>query len=185
MNQESNVRNGWMLHPQIGFQTDESMIDVGSGFGSYTLTALALGAKHVWAFDKNKELVHCLRENLRINGDKYRIRCSVINKTVSPLGINLDDFVFNQLSSPPQKLRWIKVDVGGQDELNIIQGALKIVQTYHPMRIMVHHYDGIDGYDRFVQTFLTSNSLDMYLVYRYPLWGADQKNRARYSLQRS
>lgn len=160
MNEEKQIRDGWLMHPQIGIGTGDRMVDVGSRYGEYTLTALALGATFVWAFEQNKELVKYLRENLRINNNSFVERCSVINKTVSPIGINLDTFFYEELSTVPANIKWIKIDVGGQDELNIISKCVKIVENNRPISVLIHHYDGKRGHQLFTEQFLVANSFE-------------------------
>src|SRR5687768_6132729 len=117
------------------------MIDIGARYGEYTLTALALGCRHVYAFEKNRELVQVLRENLRLNGNQYVERCSVLNKTISPITGTIDSYIFNECSAIPRNIKWIVCDVGGQDELNIIQGCYKTIEHFRPINVLIHHYD--------------------------------------------
>lgn len=166
MLEEREVRQGWLLHPQIGIGSGESMIDVGSRYGEYTLMALALGAEHVYAFDKSMLMIQLLRDNLAINKNsfgQFNERCSVLNKIVSPIGLSIDDFVFNICSVMPKNLKWIKIDVGGQDELNIVNGCYKTIDHYRPLNILIHHYDA-NGPQLFSEQFLQANGFDCRMV---------------------
>ena len=163
MKEEHDLRLGWMMYPQIGIGSGQSMIDVGSRYGEYTLTALALNADHVYAFEKDPRLVKLLRENLRYNGHSFVERCSVLNRTISPITMTIDSYIFNECSSIPKDIKWIKVDVGGQDELNIMEGAIKTVEYYRPINVMIHHYDS-GGPKNFGELFLYANSFDCRMV---------------------
>lgn len=166
MLEEREVRQGWLLHPQIGIGSGESMIDVGSRYGEYTLLALAMGASHVYAFDSSLLMTQLLRDNLRINSNsfgQFNERCSVLNKIVSPIGLSVDDFVFNICSVMPKNLKWIKIDVGGQDELNIVNACYKTIDYYRPLNILIHHYDS-KGPQLFSEQFLQANAFDCRMV---------------------
>ena len=166
MEEEREVRQGWLLHPQIGISTGQSMIDVGSRYGEYTLMALALGADFVYAFDKSSLMTKHLRDNLRINANSYgqfNERCSVLNRIISPIGMSIDHFVFNELSVMPKNLKWIKIDVGGQDELNIVEGAIKTIEYYRPISVLIHHYDAKEP-QRYSEQFLAANAFDCKMV---------------------
>lgn len=164
MAEEREIRQGWFCHPQIGVSSGQSVIDVGSRYGEYTLMALALGADHVYAFDKSLVMTQCLRDNLRINSNAFMEKCSVINKVVSPIGLSIDNFVFNVCSSPPKNVKWIKIDVGGQDEINVVNGCYKTIDHYRPINVLIHHYDGANGPRIFGEQFLSANSFDCKLV---------------------
>ena len=159
MMEEDSIRSGWLLHPSVGIDEHQSMLDIGSRYGEYTLTALAIGAKHVYSFEKDLRLVKCLRENLRLNKN-FIERCSVINETVSPVATTIDSYIFDELSVIPENLKWIKVDVGGQDEINIINGCYKTIEYYRPISIMMHLYGGMPEFNRFTETFLLANRFD-------------------------
>ena len=160
MVEEDSIRNGWLLHPQVGIKHKQQMIDVGARYGEYTLPALAVEEDtHVYAFEKDPRLVRCLRDNLRMN-KRFPERCSVINKVVSPIGLTIDDYLFNQISSTPENVSWIKIDVGGQDELNIVNGCYKTIEYYRPINILMHLYGGLAEFSKFTETFLAANQFD-------------------------
>lgn len=163
MAEEREVRLGWLTHPQIGISSGQSMIDVGARYGEYTLTALALGADHVYAFEKNKELVKVIRENLHLNEKSFIERCSVLNRTISPITSSIDSYVFDECSAVPRNIKWIVIDVGGQDELNIVNGCIKTVENYRPLNVLIHHYDK-EGPRNFSEQFLAANSFDCKMV---------------------
>jgi precorrin-6B methylase 2 len=163
MAEEREVRIGWMTHPQIGIDEKQSLIDIGARYGEYTLTALALGCRHVYAFEKDPRLVKLIRENLRVNGHSFIERCSVLNRTVSPIGMNIDNYIFNECSAEPRNLKWIVVDVGGQDEINIIEGCYKTIEHYRPISVLIHHYDK-KGPQILSERFLAANSFDCKMV---------------------
>lgn len=160
MAEEREVRIGWLTHPQISIGSGQRMIDIGSRYGEYTLTALALGVDHVYAFEKDIRLVKALRENLRLNGHSYVERCSVLNRTVSPIGMNIDNYIFNECSAVPENIKWIIIDVGSQDELNIVQGCYKTIEYYKPINVLIHMYNGRTGFDNFTQLFLAANNFE-------------------------
>lgn len=160
MTEEDQIRNGWLFHPEVGIQDGESMIDIGSRYGEYTLAALAMHDEtRVYAFDKDPKLVKALRENLRMN-KSFPERCAVMNRTVSPTETTIDGYIFNELSTIPNRLKFIKIDVGGQDEINICVGAYKTIEHYRPICILMHLYGGISEFNRFSEQFLIANQFD-------------------------
>lgn len=163
MAEEREVRLGWLTHPQIGISSGQSMIDVGARYGEYTLTALALGADHVYAFEKSKDLVKVIRENLHLNEKSFIERCSVLNRTISPITTSIDNYIFEECSAVPQNVKWIVIDVGGQDELNIVNGCYKTIENYRPINVLIHHYDP-KGPQIFSEQFLAANSFDCRMV---------------------
>jgi hypothetical protein len=160
MVEEDQVRNGWYFHPQIGIQDKQSVIDIGSRYGEYTLPVLAMHDEtHVYAFEKDPRLVKALRENLRMN-KSFPERCSVLNRIISPIDTTIDSYIFDELSTPPHELKFIKIDVGGQDELNICIGAYKTIEHYRPINILMHLYGGMPEFNRFTEQFLVANQFD-------------------------
>lgn len=165
MMEEDTIRNTWFLDPKLGIKEEhrQSMIDVGSRYGEYTLTALALGIRHVYSFEKDPRLIKCLRDNLRFNkyeNTNFVEKCSVVNRTISPIETTIDGYMFDELSVLPENLKWIKVDCGGQDELNIVNGCYKTIEHYRPINILMHLYGGMAEFNRFSEQFLIANSFD-------------------------
>lgn len=163
MEEEREIRQGWLLHPQIGIGSGQSMIDIGSRYGEYSLMALALGADFVYSFDKSMLMTQLLRDNIRINGNSFMERCSVLNKIISPIGMSIDHFIFNELSYMPKNIKWIKIDVGGQDELNIVEGAIKTIDHYRPINLLIHFYSVGDP-QKYSEQFLHANAFDCKMV---------------------
>ncbi len=157
---EGCVRNKWW-HIREG----DVVIDLGAGYGSYTLTALAQGAACVLAFEPAKEDLYSLCCNLALNN--FKGECWLFPLLVgdhtgeignyypeshsdrvegSPeerMMFSLDDLVaFKGLS----KLDWIKIDVDDM-EAAVIRGATKTLERFHPKLIIENHVQIIPGID--------------------------------------
>lgn len=117
----------WHIH------SGDIVFDVGAGFGTYTLCALARGAAFVYAFEYNPNVMRCLRANLSRNQHLQAVeKCSTSSWRVDDNQHSLDKFV-EAMSSPLPRLSWIKIDTGDRAaNVNVLQGARKTIQLYHP-----------------------------------------------------
>jgi hypothetical protein len=117
----------WHIH------SGDIVFDIGAGFGTYTLCALARGAAFVYAFETNPNVMRALRANLSRNQHLNAVeKCSTCSWRVDDNPHSIDRFVEN-MSAPPPRLSWIKIDTGDRAaNINVLQGARKTVQQYHP-----------------------------------------------------
>lgn len=117
----------WHIH------SGDIVIDVGCGFGVYTLCAIARGAKFVYSFESNPNVIRCLRANLAQNKDNINAlaKCSAVKMRVDDQH-SIDKFV-EALSFPLIKLDWIKIDTGDvASNINVLQGARKTIAKFKP-----------------------------------------------------
>lgn len=98
---EEEVRNRFW-YPNI--KEGDVIFDIGAGFGSYMLPALAMGALFVLAFSPEHDYDQLIK-NLELNGwhcnNKKRLRC-IVNK----LGLYSQDGFVDTLSQKFDKVRW-------------------------------------------------------------------------------
>lgn len=160
------------LHPDYSYHTFEReekdfrekywdikendvVFDVGSSYGSYSLSACALGAI-VYAFEPEKLVFDDLVSNIKINN--WQNKCFAYNFglhssendidfakqaphwpqfAISSLYKmrTLDDIAAEQKNS---KLDWIKIDVEGAEE-HVILGGKNTIQKFHPKLIIECH----------------------------------------------
>lgn len=149
---ESRLRHDWWL-----IQPGDVVIDVGAGYGSYTLSALAAGAAKVCAIEPSRHEYFELGANLLLNGFQDRalhLNClagetqgmaarffpenhSCCSNAVTPgewrLAVPLDI-----LCSQASKVNWLKVDVEGA-EGRVLRGSLDLIQKHHPKILVENH----------------------------------------------
>jgi FkbM family methyltransferase len=137
---------------------DDHVIDVGSSWGSYTLPALAQGAR-VTAFEPTESGVKMLGRSVFINGwqDRFHIARAAlwdgteypewmrreiftVNYPIgdAPLMIGaLDDYFWNGEVMEP-RITKIKIDVEGA-ELGVLRGALETIEKHRPFLLIEDH----------------------------------------------
>jgi FkbM family methyltransferase len=150
---ETEVRNrDWDIKP------GDIIFDIGSAYGSYTLTALAAGASFAYCWNPTITESALLRESIELNGwsEKVKIhdhglysksgQSSQKNKTFST---ELVEEIFEvkaldemDLDLPEGRL-WIKIDVEGA-ELEVLKGAKHLISTRKPI-ILVENHQFIDS----------------------------------------
>lgn len=160
------------LHPDYSFHTFELeehdirdkywnikegdiVFDVGSSYGSYALTATAMGAT-VLAFEPEKTVFCDLVANIKLNN--WQTKCFAFNlalwsekKTVNmknwaphwPTRAITSDYPTDTLTSIADtwkitRLDWIKIDVEGA-EVNVIQGGLETIKRFKPKLLVECH----------------------------------------------
>lgn len=131
------------------------VFDIGSSYGSYALTACAMGAK-VYAFEPEKTVYNDLVTNIRIND--WLSRCFPMNigmwssrNTVDmksyaphwPQFAITSDYQMDTVDHIAQaigisKLDWIKMDIEGAEE-HAIRGALETITKFRPKMIIECH----------------------------------------------
>lgn len=116
----------WHIH------NGDIVFDVGAGFGVYTLCALARGAKFVYSFENNPNVIRCLRANLARNQSIHSMEhCSAIKMRVDDQN-SIDKFV-EGLSFPLNRISWIKIDTGDvASNINVLQGARNTIKRFKP-----------------------------------------------------
>lgn len=141
----------------------ERILDIGAGFGSYALTALAAGAAHVWSWspqcgpDGVPER-NFFKESLELNG--WTGRCSIYDTglfdksgylnvddqtlTDEPRSGNdiilverLDDWADRELRSG-ERIDWLKLDVEGA-EVEVLKGGTELLRLNMPNILVENH----------------------------------------------
>ena len=175
----------------------DTVIDVGVDYGSYTLTALAMGA-HVIAIEPRLESVNNLKRNVSMNpgfDDRLEIIQIALDAKAGAMCLTagqgrsstntencdsnntitqrLDDLDITDYVS------WIKIDTEGS-ELRILQGAESIIQMNKPTMIVECHLMYDKTMDKKVVAYLrelnptyefqvTSDLLGMVVGYKHVL----------------
>jgi FkbM family methyltransferase len=134
-------------------QDGDSVIDVGARYGTYSLTALACGAR-VLAIDAEGQSAVFpgpLQEAAALNGFADRLRVwrgalydgtpyppAVAGHTVAQFDPALVAWsTLDEVADGP--VDWIKVDVEGA-ELGVLRGAQRILEAYHPRLVVEDHH---------------------------------------------
>ena len=147
----------------------DTVIDVGVDFGSYSLTALAMGA-NVVAIEPRLESVNNLKRNASMNpgflkrlrviqtalDNKHAATCfdesngrSSTNRTGCTESVRtqrLDDLDLTTVD-------WIKIDTEGS-ELRILQGAQQVIRVNKPIMIVEAHLSYDKSMDKKVMSLL-------------------------------
>jgi FkbM family methyltransferase len=152
---ESIVRErSWLIEP------GDVVLDVGAAYGSYTLTALACGAAHVYAWSPQgppgeTTEADMLRRSLALNG--WESRCTIFEQgCYSRSGwLNPDTQAFSE-SHTPGSIRvfalddgrtferigsaraWMKLDVEGA-EIEVLKGATDLIGAVKPRVLVENH----------------------------------------------
>jgi FkbM family methyltransferase len=143
-------------------QSGDVVLDVGAAYGSYSLTALALGAAQVYAWspqgpEGEKTEREMMAESLELNDWTPYCRiydCGCYDKTgwlntetqeffavePEPSGAiirveRLDDWMNHVL---PRRIDWVKMDVEGA-EVQVLQGAERLLETFQPKLLIELH----------------------------------------------
>jgi len=147
---ESEIRElFWDIEP------GDVIFDVGCGFGSYTLPALALGASMTYGWTPLDFEIEVLTESLRINGwlDKCRLYQTALYSKVG--SINPDNLAFSedveeqtfrtitldeatQNIEPSGQRNWLKMDVEGA-EVEVLWGANAFLEKFRPIILVENH----------------------------------------------
>lgn len=150
---EDNVRNKWFT-----VKAGDVVIDIGAGYGSYTLTALALGAGLVVAVEPGLEEHLNLCSNLMLNkffGRYFTFPCLLVDDVNKKVNYHSDChscFYGGGKVSPRvtctlndiavlfslNKLDWLKVDVEGY-ELEVLKGGEAFLKYASPKIIIENH----------------------------------------------
>lgn len=162
---EQDLRELWW-----DVEPDQVVLDAGSAYGSYTLSALAAGAKLVLAVDPDRDSFFDLESNLTLNW--WRDRCGHFNFALSDvneilpwypashsnrpegdpeyrLNVTVDRFLENQVD----RLDWIKLDVEGM-ESRILKGAAETLNKFHPRLLIENHPAFVPGIEDQIRAIL-------------------------------
>lgn len=149
------------------------VFDVGASYGTYTLSARAMGAT-VYSFEPEKTIYHDLVNNILIN--KFEDKCMAINMGLWSEGAVIDmkqyaphwpqqtisenyqatslDIIFES-NNNLTKLDWMKIDVEGAEE-HVVRGGLKTIGKYKPNLIIECHTFLDAGLTDKIKTLLSS-----------------------------
>jgi len=145
------------------FRPGDTVFDVGSAFGNYSLPALVQGAK-VWSFEPDINMRQALVENIKLNevpfslletlGGTIEQKLCIIasfglarspNKMTYVPGYNKEECVINLETLDDvvnnyhiDRIDMIKIDTEGL-ELDILAGAQNSLQTFHPKLLLEVH----------------------------------------------
>lgn len=133
------------------------VVDVGASYGSYTLTACAMGAKDVYAFEPEPTVFKDLVANLNLNGWFPRPCVPFpLGLWSAPTKVSMKSYAPHW---PPQtitgeyemttldkvdeqakfdRLDWMKVDVEGA-EVSVLVGAFQTIRKFHPKMLIECH----------------------------------------------
>lgn len=163
---ESEVRE-WKWHVKPG----SFVVDVGSNYGSYAITAALQGAK-VLALEPNDLCRKILLRNLEANPEfmqqiqVYPVGCHAKTGWTHPVTgkysaekndplllhvQTLDDILEQKGIS---QVDYMKIDVEGA-ELGVLQGAVKLLERSHPKMLIEEHERVVPGIGNQVQEFLS------------------------------
>jgi FkbM family methyltransferase len=145
---EAEIRDAyWRIEP------GDTVIDVGARYGSYTIPALAAGAR-VCAIDLEGWVLELLAQAAKANGfDALTTMCiGLYDGTPYPAGLAADIArTANVPSYPPGAIQWstldeiadgrvdwVKIDVEGA-ELAVLKGGLRTLREHHPRLVIEDH----------------------------------------------
>lgn len=149
---EASVRDrDWHIKP------GDVVLDIGSGFGSYALTALASGAALVHVWNPNSEENDFLGHSLAANGWSDRcvfhrdglwsrtgfLRDTDLFFTEEPRPDVVDLFPVFSLDDQSdglgvERVDWVKLDVEGA-EFEVLKGAEKLLRKFRPTVLVENH----------------------------------------------
>lgn len=136
-------------------QPGDVFVDAGAALGSYTIPALAMGAR-VYAFEPCEDVGEILMHNVMVNG--WATRCSILKDVLFDGGpypeplkayaaeakldisqtVALDEFFAGEAG----RVDFMKLDVEGA-ELGLLEGASECLQAWKPTLVIEDHC-GID-----------------------------------------
>ena len=117
----------WNIH------TGDIILDIGAGFGAYTLIALARGAHFVFCFERDREVAAALRSNIQINKLLLASERTAVSTWSLDDNIKSIDKYLSELSYPITRLDWLKIHLDSvADTRNVLYGAKQTIQRYAP-----------------------------------------------------
>jgi len=166
---EASVREAfWVMEP------GDIIFDVGCGFGSYTLPALATGAVQAYCWTPLDFEISVLNESLKLNGWQDKCELHQIALYSRAGSINPDTLAF---SDDPEKESfktttldevtahltntdprcWLKMDVEGA-ELEVLKGGEEFIKRFRPIVFLENHVFKLAGVDTQVRLFLEARN---------------------------
>lgn len=167
---EGTLRDEWW-----NIVSGDVVIDIGAGYGSYSLSALASGASFVLAVEPGKSEFFDLTTQLIVNG--FLNKCIALNVLVGseneigeycPASHSVFQTVQNSVEKRMMftldriverfgldKIDWIKVDVEGY-ELNVLRGGQEVLKRYSPTILIETHVGIVPGIDGEVSDLMGS-----------------------------
>lgn len=145
-NQDLEVRNQ-LWNTGVG----DYCLDIGAGFGSYTMTALANACGFVFSFECDRNVLLSLRRNLQNNRPLLAMeRASVCQWKLNDSDYTIDRYL-NELSYYSNRLDWIKIDMGTVPDTRVVLwGCKDTIKTYKPSILIadleVPQLSFLDGY---------------------------------------
>ena len=127
--QDLNVRNQlWTIG--VG----DYVLDVGSGFGSYTLMALAMAAGFVFAFERDPNILKALRTNIQNNRHIFATEKTSICRWNLNDSTNTIDRFLSELSFTNKRVDWIKIHMDSvADSRLVLWGCKDTIKTFKPI----------------------------------------------------
>jgi FkbM family methyltransferase len=147
LDQEPRVKEFLMEH----FKEGKVFVDVGANVGGYSIRAASWGMK-VYAFEPNPHNLSLLRRNIEINKLSVEVEPFAVGSKEGPAklspvggvsrivqdnGIDVEMRTLDSFDLPGADL--LKIDVEGY-ELQVIKGAGKTLERYHPTIVIEMHY---------------------------------------------
>lgn len=160
---EDDIRQGWW-----NIKEGDIVIDVGAGYGSYTLSALVQGAALVVALEPNKEEFFSLCSMAGVNGWATRLVALPYLAGVDSGPVFYDSYTHARHGSEKRlgftvdkvaqtcglrQVDWIKVDVEG-DELNVLQSAQGVLKRCRPMVLVENHTGLVPDVDEQIRAYM-------------------------------
>lgn len=175
---ESDVRDrDWTVF------NGDVVLDIGAAYGSYALTALAVGASmvHTWSPDQTEN--KALRKSLALNGwsEKAVVHEDglwsrdgflsyvgnigvVFSETEPPGGFPVRTLDSHDLDL--DRLDWMKLDVESA-EVEVLRGAAETISRFRPSIVVENHEFMIPGIEAQVSAFLSSMGYETVRVTPY------------------
>jgi FkbM family methyltransferase len=131
---------------------DDVLVDVGACAGSYTLSALALGAQ-VYAFEPDPRWLRILNTNIDLN-EGFRTRSVLSDKGLWSMECifayeEVEDVQATTLDILNIPATYIKIDVDGS-EAGVIKGGLRALVQHKPRLLIEHHPTRAPGSDEWI-----------------------------------
>jgi FkbM family methyltransferase len=176
----SDLHASWFTHEDESeirdqlwnIESGDIIFDVGCGFGSYSLPALALGADMVYGWTPLDFEIEILTESLRLNNwfDKCELRQVALYSKVG--SINPDTLAFSEdideqtfrtttldeetrFIIPSGERNWLKLDVEGA-EVEVLWGANDFINRFKPIILVENHTFKVVNIENRVRQWLTS-----------------------------
>lgn len=163
LDDEERIREAyWLIKP------GEVVLDIGAGHGSYTLPALAHGAR-VYAIDSNADALNVLLGAALGNGfTDITTLCMAVYDGAPDIPLALRRQHKRSKHSPPrgahwatldglvaggvveERVNWIKIDVEGA-ELGVLRGAIHLLERNHP-RLVIEDHERVYEWTRRMQS---------------------------------